>query len=167
MKHKLVAFIAFCLISTMLGFWASAYAKSIFTRDKKTMQQRPPLDKRQENYIEIKDTLKLNTRELAVFNEISVKESWALRPLALELEANHLRLDELNKTKCSWYSKSCKRELKANKAFVENDIKELKRQIWQKKEYYKILYLNQTSRRQDLKLRQIIQTITKNNPKMW
>lgn len=135
--------------------------------DAKNTLQKPTLQDRQKNYIEIKDTLKLNTRELAVFNEINTKETWALRPLALELEANYLRLDELNKTKCRWYSKSCKKELKADIAFVEADIKELKRQIWQKKEYYKILYLNQTSRRQDLKLRQIIQNITKAKPQLW
>jgi len=46
-------------------------------------------------------------------------------------------------------------------------MKELKRRIWQKKEYYKILYLNNTSRKQDLKLRQIIKNVTNNKSQLW
>ena len=85
----------------------------------------------------------------------------------LELEARYLRLDELNEVECKWYQRTCKKELKQDKTFLADDIKELKRQVWQKKEYYKILYLNATTREQDKKLRQMIFNKTKGKMQMW
>lgn len=134
---------------------------------KEDIFKRPALEKRQNNYLEIKDDLKLSEKELNTFNEIYVAETWALRPLALELETKYLRMDELNERKCKWYQKTCKKELKNDKKFLEDDITELKRQIWQKKEYYKILYLNATTKEQDLKLRKMINVKTNSKPQMW
>lgn len=134
---------------------------------KKKQTERKSLKERQENYIEIKENLKLNDRTLDAFYIINEKEYKALRPIALELETMYLRQNELDNTECKFYQRTCKKELKKDKKFLENDIKELKRKIWQKKEYYKILYLNNTSRKQDLKLRQIIKNTTKNKPQLW
>jgi len=128
---------------------------------------RKPLYARQENNIDIKEELRLNKKELEKFNQINTMEYQMVRPIALQLEANLLRLDELNEIKCRWYQRQCKKELEKNKAFISGDIKELKRQIRQKKEYYKILYINETTRRQDLKLREIIKNETKGKVQMW
>ena len=133
----------------------------------KDIFKRPSLDERQEKYIEIKDELSINEEELYDFNSIKRDEERVLRPIALQLEANYLRLDELNRIECRWYQKTCKKELKKDKAFLDADIKELKRQIWQKKEYYKILYLNATTREQDIRLRQIIHNKTKGKVQLW
>jgi len=157
-KFALILTIFFLFSVLCLGF-CTAFAKEETKRE--------PLEKRMENYIEIKDELKLNDRELDNFYNISEMERQMVRPIALKLEANLLRLDELNEIKCRWYQKQCKRELKKNKAFIADDIKELKRQIRQKKEYYKILYINQTTRKQDLELRNIIKEKTQNKPQMW
>lgn len=129
--------------------------------------QRPPLADRKDNYLEIKNSLRLNNKELSRFSDINIKESWALRPLALDLEAKYLRQDELNAAKCRFYQRTCKKELKKDKAFLASDIKELKRRIWQKKEYYKILYLNETTRRQDLMLRHAVDEWTGHKPQLW
>ena len=125
----------------------------------KDIFKRPSLDERQEKYIEIKDELSINEEELYDFNSIKRDEERVLRPIALQLEANYLRLDELNRIECRWYQKTCKKELKKDKAFLDADIKELKRQIWQKKEYYK--------REQDIRLRQIIHNKTKGKVQLW
>ncbi len=127
---------------------------------------RKSLDARQNNYIEIQ-TLNFNTKELEKIETIRTMEYAALRPIALSLESYLLREDELNKTKCKWYQKQCKKELKKNKIFIAGDIKELKRQIWQKKEYYKILYINETTRAQHLMLREMIKDITNNKTQLW
>ncbi len=133
---------------------------------KKAPLQRKPLEYRQENYIEI-DSINLNEKELKKFNKINEMEYNILRPISLKLEANLLREDELNLVECKWYQRQCKKELKKNKAFIEDDIKELKRQIRQKKEYFKILYINETTRRQHLELREMIKNITKNKMQLW
>lgn len=133
---------------------------------KKKQVKRKTLEQRQENYIKL-DDLKLNDRSLEAFYIINEKEYKALRPIALELETMYLRQNELDNTECRIYQRQCKKELKKDKKFIENDIKELKRKIWQKKEYYKILYLNNTSRKQDLKLRQMVKNVTNNKPQLW
>ena len=145
----------------------SKATKIINKLPKKKPVERKSLDERQSNYIEIKDTLKLNDRTLDAFYIINEKEYNALRPIALELEAYYLRQNELDNIECRIYQRTCKKELKKDKKFLENDMKELKRRIWQKKEYYKILYLNNTSRKQDLKLRQIIKNVTNNKSQLW
>lgn len=129
--------------------------------------KRPSLETRQGNYIKINEELHLSEKELEKFNQIKEMENMALKPISLNLEANLLRLDELNEIKCRWYQRQCKKEVEKNKAFILGDIKELKRQIRQKKEYYKILYINETSRRQDLKLREIIKNETKGKVQIW
>ena len=157
MKNKILSLIiiAVCICTS---------AQAILAK-KETI--RKPLDARQENYIDIQEELRLNNKELEKFNQINIMEYQMVRPIALQLEANLLRLDELNEVKCRWYKKQCKKELEQNKAFISGDIKELKRQIRQKKEYYKILYINETTRRQDLKLREIIKNETKGKVQMW
>lgn len=128
--------------------------------------KRPSLENRQENYISL-ENLNLNERELEKFNKIYIMEYNILRPISLKLEANLLRLDELNEIKCRWYQKQCKKELKKNKAFIAGDIKELKRQVSQKKEYFKILYINETTRAQHYALREIIKKITNDKTHLW
>lgn len=136
---------------------------------KKTPEQNPlvrePLSQRQQKYIEI--TPLLSEETLTSFDEIRLKEFDALRPLSLDLEAKLLRQDELYSAKCKWYQRTCKKEKKADLAFLQNDIKELKRQIWQKKEYYKILYINETTREEDLEIRNIINIKTNSKPQLW
>lgn len=132
----------------------------------KKTAERLPLEQRQENYIEIQN-LNLNNKELEKFGTISTMEYTMLRPIALQLESCLLRLDELNQTKCKFYQRQCKKELKKNKAFIAGDIKELKRQIRQKKEYYKILYINETTRAQHLMLRETIKNITNDKMQLW
>lgn len=157
----------------MKSFFAGALLfGSVFTLNTamakdKDLFKRPPLDVRQQKFVEIKNELSLNESELYDFNGIKEMEEKALRPIVLELEALYLRLDELNEVECKWYQRACKKELKRNKAFLADDIRELKRQVWQKKEYYKILYLNATTRAQDLKLRQMIYNETKGKPQLW
>ncbi len=128
--------------------------------------ERLPLEQRQENYIEIQN-LNLNERKLEKFDTIRTMEYAMLRPIALQLESCLLRLDELNQTKCRFYQRQCKKELKKNKAFVAGDVKELKRQIRQKKEYYKTLYINETTRAQHLMLRETIKNITNDKIQLW
>ncbi len=132
----------------------------------KNETNRPSLDARQENYISL-ENLNLNERELEKFNKIYIMEYNILRPISLKLEANLLRLDELNEIKCRWYQKQCKKELKKNKDFIAGDIKELKRQVSQKKEYFKILYINETTRAQHYALREIIKKITNDKTHLW
>lgn len=132
----------------------------------KKAAERPSLEKRQDNYIEIQ-SLNLNERELEKIDTIRTMEYTTLRPIALSLESCLLRLDELKETKCKFYQRQCKKELKKNKAFVADDIKELKRQIRQKKEYYKILYINETTRIQYLMLREMIKSITNDKTQLW
>lgn len=148
--------VSFCILASNA---VSAKDKDLF--------KRPPLDIRQQKFIEIKDELSLNGAELYDFNSIKENEDKVLRPIVLELEARYLRLDELNEIECRWYQRTCKKELKRDKNFLADDIKELKRQVWQKKEYYKILYLNAATREQDLKLRQMIYNETKGKPQLW
>lgn len=157
MKNKLLSLIiiALCICTSAQAFFAK----------KETV--RKPLDTRQENFIEIQEELRLNKKELEKFNRINTMEYQMVRPIALNLEANLLRLDELNEIKCRWYQRQCKKELEKNKAFIAGDIKELKRQIRQKKEYYKILYINETTRRQHLELREMIKRITNNKMQLW
>lgn len=161
---------AFCLVLALILSACGVEAK-IFARFKKHPKEdifkRPPLEKRQAKYIEIKDELGLTEEELSAFSEIYTMEAWALRPIALELETKYLRMDELNAKKCRWYQRTCKKELKKDKKFLEDDISELKRQIWQKKEYYKVLYLNATTREQDIKLRKLINAKTNAKPQLW
>ena len=64
----------------------------------KNETNRPSLDARQENYISL-ENLNLNERELEKFNKIYIMEYNILRPISLKLEANLLRLDELNEIK--------------------------------------------------------------------
>ncbi len=128
--------------------------------------KRKPLEQRQENYIEI-DNLNLSNKRLEKFNRINTMEYTALRPISLKLEANLLRMDELNEIKCRFYQRACKKELKKNKAFISDDIKELKRQVWQKKEYYKILYINEITRVQHTMLRKMIKNTTNDKIQLW
>lgn len=128
--------------------------------------KRPSLDIRQNNYIDI-ESLNFNEKELEKFDKIYTMEYNSLRPISLKLESYLLRLDELNEIKCRWYQRQCKKELTQNKAFIADDIKELKRQVWQKKEYYKILYINQTTRKQHNELRQIIKNTTNDKTQLW
>jgi len=130
------------------------------------LPKRPPLEKRKQNYIELND-LNLNENQLEAFSVIREYEAAALRPIVLELEARYQRFDELKAQKCRFYQRQCKKELKENKLLIFNEIKELKRQIRLKKEYYKILYINRTTRAQHTKLRKIINSKTRSNPKMW
>lgn len=132
----------------------------------KSETKRQPLEKRQENYIDI-NNLNLSEKELEKFNKIYIMEYNILRPISLELESKLLRLDELNETKCRWYQKQCKKELKKNKDFIIGDIKELQRQVSQKKEYFKILYINETTRSQHFALLEIIKKITENKTQLW
>lgn len=138
-----------------------------FAKNKNDIFKRQPLNIRQGEYVDIKDELSLDEVELYDFNSIKENEEKVLRPIVLELEARYLRLDELNEVECKWYQRTCKKDLKRDKAFLADDIKELKRQVWQKKEYYKILYLNATTREQDKKLRQMIFNKTKGKMQMW
>ncbi len=141
--------------------------QTAFAKNKNDIFKRQPLNIRQGEYVDIKDELSLDEAELYDFNSIKEDEEKVLRPIVLELEARYLRLDELNEVECKWYQRTCKKELKQDKAFLADDIKELKRQVWQKKEYYKILYLNATTREQDKKLRQMIFNKTKGKMQMW
>ena len=152
---------ALCLSADFNTTGSSAAAKN------SDIYKRPPLNIRQGKYIKIKDELSLEDTELYDFNSIKENEDKVLRPIVLELEARYLRLDELNEIECRWYQRTCKKELKRDKAFLEDDIKELKRQVWQKKEYYKILYLNATTREQDQKLRQMIFNKTNGKMQLW
>ncbi len=124
------------------------------------------LNERQDKYIDIKE-LELKTGTLDKFDEIRKKEYLALRPLVLQMEAKYIRLDEMDKKRCRIYDRNCKKELKKNTQILNDEIAELKKQIWHKKEYYKILYINETTRAQDIKLRRLIKSATSNNPKMW
>ena len=119
MKNKILSLIiiAVCICTS---------AQAIIAK-KETI--RKPLDIRQENYIDIQEELRLNKKELEKFNQINTMEYQMVRPIALQLEANLLRLDELNEIKCRWYQRQCKKELEKNKAFISGDIKDLKRQI--------------------------------------
>lgn len=159
MKKIFCTLISGLLLCTFTANIVSAKDKDIF--------KRPPLDVRKQKFIEIKNELSMDESELYDFNTIKQNEDKVLRPIVLELEAKYLRLDELNQVKCRWYQRTCKKELKRDKNFLADDIKELKRQVWQKKEYYKILYLNATTREQDIKLRQMIYNETKGKVQLW
>lgn len=166
---------AFCALFLAFSLSISLCEAKIFKNPPKIFKKqpkedifkRPSLEKRQGEYIEIKEELGLTEDEIAIFSEINTMEIWAVRPIVLELESKYLRLDELNEKKCRWYQKSCKKELKKDKNFLKGDINELKRQIWQKKEYYKILYINNLTREQDIKLRQLINVKTNSKPQLW
>ena len=153
------------IIPVILSFCVLA-SNAAFAKNNNPFK-RPPLDIRQQKFVEIKNELSLNEFELYDFNSIKESEDRALRPIVLELEARYLRLDELNEVKCKWYQRTCKKELKRDKNFIADDIRELKRQVWQKKEYYMVLYLNAATREQDLKLRQMIYNETKGKPQLW
>ncbi len=124
------------------------------------------LNEGQNKYINLEE-LELKTNTLTKFEEINRKEYLALRPLVLQLEAKYMRLDEMDKKRCRFYDRRCKKELKKNIDALNSEITELKRQIWHKKEYYKILYINETTRQEDIKLRRLIKAATNNNPKLW
>jgi len=155
----------FCTLIS--GLLLCAFTANIVSAKDKDIFKRPPLDVRKQKFIEIKNELSMDESELYDFNTIKQNEDRVLRPIVLELEAKYLRLDELNQVKCRWYQRTCKKELKRDKNFLADDIKELKRQVWQKKEYYKILYLNATTREQDIKLRQMIYNETKGKVQLW
>lgn len=157
MKHSKIIHI-FTIFLALYSTTLTVYAKD--------ETNRPSLDTRQENYISL-DNLNLNEKELEKFNKIHIMEYNILRPISLQLEANLLRLDELNEIKCRWYQKQCKKELKKNEDFIAGDIKELKRQVSQKKEYFKILYINETTRAQHYALREIIKKITNDKTHLW
>lgn len=161
MKKKAFFLLIFIAIFYLCQISTISYAKN------KDIFKRPSLEERQEKYIEIRNELSINEDELYDFEGIKQDEERVLRPIALQLEANYLRLDELNQIECRWYQRTCKKELKKDKAFLDADIRELKRQIWQKKEYYKILYLNATTREQDIRLRQIIHNKTRGKAQLW
>lgn len=164
MKNKTYIFL-FLLSITYL--FAAMTENPASAKNKNDIFKRPPLDVRKENFVKIKDKLSLDETELYDFNSIKENEEEILRPIALELEAKYLRLDELNEIRCKWYQRTCKKELKYNEQFLADDIKELRRQIWQKKEYYKILYLNAATHEQDVKLRQMIYNETNGKPQLW
>ncbi len=155
----------FCTLIS--GFLLCTFGVNMVSAKDKDIFKRPPLDVRKQKFIEIKNELSIDESELYDFNTIKKNEDTVLRPIVLELEAKYLRLDELNQIKCRWYQRTCKKELKRDKNFLADDIKELKRQVWQKKEYYKILYLNATTREQYIKLRQMIYNETKGKVQLW
>ncbi len=157
MKHSKIIHI-FTIFLALYSTILAVYAKD--------ETNRPSLDTRQENYISL-DSLNLNEKELEKFNKIHIMEYSILRPISLQLEANLLRLDELNEIRCRWYQKQCKKELKKNEDFIAGNIKELKRQVSQKKEYFKILYINETTRAQHNALREIIKKITNDKTHLW
>lgn len=140
--------------------------KLIKSKRAKKVKTHPSINTRRNNYVELED-LELNDTAMEKFEEIYMKEAQELRPLALDLEAKYIRLDELNAMHCRFYQRKCKEKLKAKYEALEPEIKELERQIWLKKEFYKIKYINATTRAQDIKLHKIIYKKTGGNMKLW